>query len=468
MWLAQITSPLAAFIGLERAYLLTNLAAGVTTLWLVFSVTRSLTRNIWAASAAMVLCGGASSFVGLNNQFFVEHVQVTMIAAVLWVAAHAHRLSWLRNLAGIVSSVALAMLAKTTSVGFIAPFIVYIVVARMLTRHEQRPPARVIDYGLALGALVLAVSCVAWYTLHWTGVVAHAVGSASSDMALYFGSNRPFLSKFGFWSRELLRILSPFAWLAGAALFIGVTGLGVAVAQQLNRQVKEWMRGVVDGGLLLALCLAGTITLGVLAYSRQINEDSRLLAPMVPIVAVLFGWSVTRLRNTWLIMLALVTLGINAGLTQAAALGWVSIDGIFSLVQSPVKDLAAIDRMSRAVRESCDKARAPHYSIIGADLSDFNVMSAWFYAEKMRGEVGFSCNYAKLGFAEKDVKAAINVIYDYDADYFVTLPLDKLPVPGSDPFNVVSRPVAELMATNSDFTRVTPAGDSLVIYKRRR
>jgi hypothetical protein len=228
------------------------------------------------------------------------------------------------------------------------------------------------------------------------------------------------------------------------------------------------MHGIVHTGLLFALCLAGTIALGLLAYSRQIEEDPRFLAPMVPVAAVLFGLSLKMLRQTWLALLAIAALTVNAGVTQAAAQGVLSIDGIFGYVQPPVNDPASIERMSRAVHESCSKARAPHYSIIGAELADFSAVSAWFYAEKMLGDVGFSCDYTSLGYANKDVPGAIRTLYDFDVDYFVTLPLDKLPAPESDPFNRVSRPVAEWIQTSGDFKRITGSGDPLVVYERRR
>ena len=192
-WLAQITQPLAgAFLGAERAFLLVNILAGAATLWLVFSTLRRLGADIWAATAGMTLCGGASSFIGLNHQFLVEGVQVTTVAAMIWVTGQAGRLSWLRLLAGIIGSVALAMAAKTTSAGFVAPFVVYAAVARFLTREEPRPPIRLADYGFAFGALALAAICLAWYALHWTLVIAHASDMATvGDIALLYGSNHP-------------------------------------------------------------------------------------------------------------------------------------------------------------------------------------------------------------------------------------------------------------------------------------
>jgi hypothetical protein len=117
VWLAQTTSPLigGAFTIPERAYLLTNVVAAGATLCLVFSATRLFTGKINAALVAMLVCGGAASFIAFNHHFLVEAVQTTTLAAMIWVAAQSHRLSRLRFLAGIAGSIALAMLAKTSS-----------------------------------------------------------------------------------------------------------------------------------------------------------------------------------------------------------------------------------------------------------------------------------------------------------------------------------------------------------------
>ena len=60
----------------------------------------------------------------------------------------------------------------------------------------------------------------------------------------------------------------------------------------------------------------------------------------------------------------------------------------------------------RAVRESCDKSRAGCLNVIGAELADFNSVSALFYAEKMRRAVGYRCEYTSLGYLEQALDAA--------------------------------------------------------------
>jgi hypothetical protein len=60
------------------------------------------------------------------------------------------------------------------------------------------------------------------------------------------------------------------------------------------------LQRTIESRLLFALCLAGTIVAGLIAYSRMIAEDVRYLAPMVSLVVLLLAWSLVTLRSRWL------------------------------------------------------------------------------------------------------------------------------------------------------------------------
>jgi hypothetical protein len=134
-------------------------------------------------------------------------------------------------------------------------------------------------------------------------------------------------------------------------------------------------------------------------------------------------------------------------------------------LQAPRTEPASIERMTRAVREGCDPRHPDRLNIIGAELQDFSAVSAWFYAEKLYPRLGYRCNYTSLGYAQSDVNLAIKRIYDINPDFIVTLPRDEL---HDDPFNHLSRPIAEWLATDRDFERVSREGDTVVVYRRRQ
>lgn len=469
-WLAQATLPLTRVLGdPERALLFANVLTGGITLGLVYSATRRLGGSLAVAFTAMLAYAGTSDFIAFNQQFLTEGGQAMAVAGLAWVALRADDAAGPRLAAGTLFWVTLAMLAKTTSVGYVLPFLLYIAIVWSAS-HRQRAPAAPRDFFLLFGSVVFAGIAVAWYAMHWSGIVVHITeATTAKDIVLLYGSERPFIAKLRFWSWALLQALSPFQWLAGLVAIVVAWALATGAVRVARGGLANLLERTIESHLLFALCLAGTIVAGLIAYSRMIAEDVRYLAPMVSLVVLLLAWSLVTLRSRWLTAAAAVVLAGNWAATHAMVQGLAPLpeSGLWYL-QAPRGDVAGIARITRAVAETCERQRAAGIEVIGADLAEFSAPSAWLYAEKMRRTVGYRCDYTSLGYLESDPQRAIRRLYDIDADFFVTLPLGELPASGTDRFDRVSRPVAEWIATSPDFERVTPEGDSLAIYRRRR
>jgi Dolichyl-phosphate-mannose-protein mannosyltransferase len=468
-WMAQAAMPFTRVLGSpEQALLLSNVAPGGMILGLVYSATRRLGGTRAIALTAMLAGAGTSDFIAFNHQFLVEAGQAMAVAGLAWIALRADDGSWPRLAAGTLFWVTMAMLAKTTNAGYVVPFLFYIGVV-CAASGRRRSAAAPIDYVLLLSAGLLAAITIAWYTRHWSGVVAHIREATTSDTVLFYGSARPLMPKLQFWSGALLQALSPFPWLAGLVFVVATCALGTGAIRVGRGGFANLLQNAIESRLLFALCLAGTIMVGLITYSRMIAEDPRYLAPMVSLVVLLFAWSLVTLRSRWLTAGAAVLLAGNWIATHAVAQGLVSRPKAASpYLQAPQNDSAAMMRMARAVRETCDTNHAGRLNVIGAELADFSAPSAWFYAEKMRRTAGYRCNYTSLGYLEGDPKRAIRRLYEVDADFLVTLPLSELPAPGTDQFDRVSRSVAEWIATSPDFERLTPEDDVLSLYRRRR
>ena len=469
-WLAQAAIPLTRILGdPERALLLTNAATGAITLVLLYSATRRLGGTGIIALTAMLACAGASHFVAFNQQFLTEACQTMAVAGLAWIALRAGDAAWPRLAAGTLFWVTLALLAKTTSAGYLLPLVFYIAIVCVASRR-QRAGAALLDFFLLFGALVLAAIMIAWYAMHWSRIALHIREATTiSDIVLLYGSDRPLLPKFEFWSGALLQALSPFPWLAGLVLIVVALALGTGVLRVARGRFTYLLRRAIESRLLFALCLAGTIVAGLVASSVMIAEDVRYLAPMVPLVVLLMAWGLVTLDRRWLTAGAAVLLAGNWIITHAVAQGLVSKPAsALWYLQPPQRDFAAMARMARAVHETCDKNHPERVNVIGAELADFSAPSAWFYAEKMRRTAGYRCDYTSLGYLESDPQRAIRRLYDLDVEFFVTLPLNELPPSGTDRFDRVSHSVAEWIATSPDFERVTPADDILAIYRRRR
>src|ERR1700738_3939954 len=198
-WLAQGTVPLIEVLGRsEPALLLTNLAAGLVSLCLVYSATRRFGGNGALGLLAMLAYAGTPGFVAFNHLFLVEAVQAMTILGVAWIALRADCLSWPRLVAGMLFWVSLAALAKTTSAAYVAPFLLYVGIAYL---GSQRPPpaAKPIDFFLLFGAVLLAGVTLRWYATHWFAVAAHVKEATSGDIALVYGWDRPFVEKLQYW-----------------------------------------------------------------------------------------------------------------------------------------------------------------------------------------------------------------------------------------------------------------------------
>jgi 4-amino-4-deoxy-L-arabinose transferase-like glycosyltransferase len=468
-WLAQATLPLTRVLGEpEWALLLTNIATGAITLAIVYAATRRLGGTRAVAFVAMLACAGTSDFIAFNHQFLVEASQAMAVAGLAWISLNAEAASWPRLAAGTLFWATVALLAKTTSLGYVLPFLLYIGIV-CAASQARRSTARLPDFFLLAGAVLLAAIAIAWYTINWSGVVAHIKEATTSDTVILYGSDRPLLPKLQLWSNALLQALSPFPWFGGLVATVAACALATAATRVTHGGLARLLPNAIASRLLFALCLSGTIAVGLIAYSRMIAEDVRYLAPMVSLVVLLLAWSLVTLHSRWLTAAAAVLLVGNWVATHAMAQGFVSRppDALWYL--QPVKrDTAAVARIERAVREACDKNSVSRVNIIGADLADFSAQSAAFYAEKMRRTVGYRCSYTSLGYIERDPQRAIRRIYELDTEFFVTLSVHELPAAGTDPFDRVSRSVAEWIATSLDFVRVTPEGDSLAIYRRRR
>jgi hypothetical protein len=139
---------------------------------------------------------------------------------------------------------------------------------------------------------------------------------------------------------------------------------------------------------------------------------------MVPLLAMLVSGSLTIVGRPLLSGFVAAFFTANWMVVQLAAQGILSFPwGSSAWLRTPEIDLQSMQRLTHAVHASCDKERAGHLSIIGADLPDFNAASAWFYAEKMQGEVGYRCNYNNLGYAAKDLPSRGDTCEGFQAQF---------------------------------------------------
>jgi hypothetical protein len=464
-WLAQAAMPFADVVGRpEPALLLTNVAAGAITLWLVFSATRRMGGSRAIGLLAMLACASASDTIAFNQQFLVECVQAMSVAGLAWIALSTNRLSLPRLAAGMIFWTTLALLAKTTSVGYVAPFLSYACIVRAASIGSGRAAAPR-DVLLLIGAVAVAGMGAVWYALHWSSVLSHVKEATSGDIALIYGSHGPLLAKAQFWLWAIEQGLAPFQWVAELLLGIIAVALAIGLLRLPWSRPLRVLPAAIECCLLFALCLAGTILAVMFACSLSIVEDMRFLAPLVPLVVLLLSWSLLIIRRRWFGTSLALLLAANWLVTHAMTQGMIPMPQFALGYLHPVaNDDRSVERLARAVWEGCDRNNATRVNVIGAEYPDFNTISAAFYAEKMRRTAGYRCGYTSLGYAQSNVNDAVRRLSELDPEFIITLPRAELI---DDVFNHLSGPVADWLASSPDFARVTPEGDTLVIYRRR-
>jgi 4-amino-4-deoxy-L-arabinose transferase-like glycosyltransferase len=464
-WAGQFFLPLRHLTGgFESAMLVLNIVAASGTLALVYVTTRRLGASVLAGLVAIAVCGSSQLFIALTHQYLVEMLQCFAAACMIFVAWRAEKRSVGRVLSLTLAAVALSFLSKASSAPFVLPVLAYIAVALFVTQRRPKPQTSASDLILLIAAVALTGGTCAWYFINLEPTVRHFIEATSGDVALNYGSAVHIATKLKYWTTTLGLALSPFFLVS--ICIAGAIVLAIAKAMIPLRKIPfgDWAVFSVESGLLFALALAGTVCLTLLGYSLQINESSNYILPVIPMVAVLLGWSLSLLQSRALSAVFLLALGCDAALAHGYSFGTdpLRITPTPWLWQIQV-DTSDKSLLTAAVDSTCQAGIA---NIVGVDYIRFNAVSANFYAEKKSYTTGYRCYYGNLGYLEKDIQHALEKITATLPPYILTVAPEKQLLP-PDFLNVVSKPVAEFVARDPHYALTPNSGEYLLIYERR-
>jgi hypothetical protein len=468
VWAGQFFVPLRHLTGdFESAILFLNVGAAIGALLLVYLTVRRLGAGVFAGLGAVAACGSSQLFIGLIHNYLTEMVQCSSVASMMFVAWHAEKRSHVRMFALTVAAVAMCFLSKASSAQFVLPFLTYIGVALFIARGQPRHPTRSSDFALLLLAVAIMVATVAWYLVNWKATVGHFLEATSSDIALFYGSPVQIGMKLKFWTNTLSLSLSPFSVVAFCmAITIGLA-IATLVARLWKMPLRRWAELSVQNGLLFILALTGTVCLTVLGYSLQINEDTRFILPLIPMIAVLLGWALSVLGSRVLTVVFLIAFAVNAVLAHAytfrsdpahiTPISWLS---------QIVPDPADKRLLTAGVQATCRPDIADRYNIIGVNYLRLNGNSANFFAEKERYNNGYGCYYMAFGYGsdEQNFQHALKKITEIAPPYILTVSPDKQFPP--DFVNLVSKPLAEFLTHDPRYTLVSETNGYLRIYRK--
>lgn len=294
-----LTIPYYALFGIsDDAGLVVNLAA-----WpIVLLVTYALGTSIGGRRSGLLAClliGSYPVLIGLVHILLVEMVMVTLVAGTLYALWRSGELAHRRWVvaAGILSG--LGILTKVFFVVFvIGPWLLTAV--QSLLHHTGRPRWRGLA-NLGLGTGIAALIAASWYTPNLGSVVERTLRAGLGSEGTSYGVGNP-----RHWT-NLVAYLVSFAGTGTAfsgflALMAGAAGLFLAtrsedqeegVQQEQDRQAVLFLASSAVAGYTLFTCLN--------------NQDLKHVTGILPALAVLSGWGITKLvRRRWAVAASIV------------------------------------------------------------------------------------------------------------------------------------------------------------------
>jgi len=438
-WIAQFFAPLGGVTGsYEFALLMANVLASTCTLALVYLTCRRLGADILSASAGVVLCGGSGIMLSITTTYMTEALHATACTTMMFAALHADRRSLLRTFALCLAAVSFSFLVKSSSITFVAPMLTYATVAVLISRGG-RARTQPLDFLFLMGAGALLGVSLLWYQTNWSRVVEHFISSTTDTR---WGHSVQILEKLKFWLGNFADAYSPYKFFTAGLALMFVAGLCVAVVRLMATAPKNLLVSAVRDGSLYVLAVLGMIAATLLAFSLQVNEDIRFLAPTIPPGAVLFAWSVSQFKLKVIRLLLCAVVTVSAVVNHAYAFGFDPLRLGWQHWSGPVeRDARDKARLEAAVRRTCIGVAGtpPVTNFIAASYPALNANSIAFYAVKLAKHAAPACLF-RHSSDEPDPDRVIELIHQVRPLYIVAI--NPNAPPSWKYVNAVAPPVA--------------------------
>ncbi len=463
-WFGQFFVPLAKVVGsIDLALHLSVLVCQWITLALIYRIGRLMFPecSVLVPLSGCLLSGTAPLFVGLSHQYFTEPLQTMAVSWVLYAAVKAPGSTRLETLTHLIAAGSVAMLAKFSSPAYcLFPGLLALlpVFSRRAPAVEAGPLRTTVRWLCFFASFALLAATVAWYQKNLGTILAFVYESSVGENALFYGHKDVLLVKLSYWINALQVGLFTCAtfW---CVLLLGGAGAVVAVVRLRKRLAGR----VLSQSDLLAVCCLLHIVLFLLMAARSINEETRYLLPLLPLLAVLCMWALVQVKTRWgavtliavLLMQWVYVFGVAFGHTEQTACSWLI----------PVETDAGKAREVAAVLEwtSREEVTANRMNIVGVEIPWFNFNTFDYCAAKNKLLSGRRPYYTSLGYAESDERKAFQRLEEMKIIYFITL---EGGIP-RDFVNQVSESISQRIARDPRFVRQAyPSTHGVVIYRQ--
>jgi len=464
--IGQFFVPVGRLLGsVESGLLLSVIACQVGTLFLLLKIGRRLSPALRLVPIAGLLTAAAAPlFVALSHQYVAEPLQLFGVTYFYYLAASAETIPKRSLLGHLLVATSVAMLAKVTSPIYCAlPGSVTLVSLVHKFRRKDLPAATRPFWkepAIVTGVILLTV-CIAWYAKNF-GLVRDFVRLASSsEVALDYGHRGAFREKFVLWLNASQSSLAlPVILICVAILLL------VAVATPASRE-RDQRRSTITRPWFLAV-LSALHILGVLClFSLNINEETRYLLPLLPAVAIVVMWCLSRSRFPVIALGVIVLAAVQWIAVYGQALSFTGRNSKISYWLHPFdadrRNMNEIENLAKATSRPESSGR---YNIVGVEHPWLNANSLAFEAAKEQLSTGHRCYYTSLGYAAKDLDPAWDRMAGMNSLYFISLAEASSPEPPNF-LNQISIPMLKRVQNSPEFVREPfESGLGIVVFRR--
>jgi len=463
VWIGQFFVPIGQFFGsIEAGLLLPLLLTQFGLLLIIFKTGQKMAPGSGLVPVAgTVFAAGGQLFVGLSHQFFPEPMQALSVAWVFFMVVKCAQ--WPRprialHLTGVLIFGALAK--ATTPLYFLVPGIY--AAFEFLRKPKTSSfadewkylPSRLLILGCGLAGIAGAV----WYAQNLRYVWQHVREASSGAIALQYGFRASVIRKLIVWTDLLHQsFLAPYLLWA-----FGIAALMALALRLWPGTVRLKLPPEIQ--VLPGLCLIQIVFL-LLVFATNDTIDSRYMFALLPMVAILFMSVCAHLPSR----------GVAAILIALGSVQWVAVNYASLRADSTIanrspwllrfdSDRSRFDELTRVIQIT--STIPGRYNIVGIEMPWMNSNSAAFFAAKNRLATGVRCYYTSLGYAQRDLGAALKRIEEFQTPYVITLDGPHQSVP-PDFLNLMSLPVLQELKRSSRFQTVAfKSQNGILIFER--
>jgi hypothetical protein len=462
VWLGQIFVPFRGVFGsVETALLFSILLTQFIVLAILFKIgQRMAPQSRLVPFAGVLFASGSQLFVGLSHQYFVEPLQALAVAWCFYIALRAGDWPKSRTAIHLVSALLLGVLAKTTTPFYcLVPTLYcgYLLVRRRSQWDLKAEWKLRSSRALVLVFGILGIVCCVWYLRNLASVWQHVHDATSSDLALNYGTRDSVFHKLIAWSQLMNpSFLSPYlAWGFLAAILMGG-------GHTIYRLIKPSDQSRSDFGPLAVLSVIQTGLL-LFVFSMNIIVDSRYMYALLPCVVILFMQTCIYVPRTALVALIVLSSAQWIVVNRHSFADANRFADQSNWLVPLHRNSSQYEELTRVVRFTSDLG--DRYNIVGVQEPWLNDNSAAFFAAKERLKTGIRSDFTSLGYAEKDLTAAMRRIEEFRTRYLITLSEQYQSTPPNF-VNIVSLPVLEQVRRDPRFRPCRfPSKEGIVVFQ---